>query len=216
MGEKITEMPKHLTGAAVREGRQEEDDHTAAERTELHSQDTVPNGGGGSARGEEAEDGDKAEAGTGKRATPNDAGDGARGIEEEDRKEEVVEKAAEGLEMHSGVPDAAAGCCGKRVGEEDATGVEGLQFESGECGGGEEVRRVAVTRVAARVGGTGSPSRGGTVDEITEETVELDVSDRWPRLLTETEIEQIYAVPGNRQCADCVRAALGPASAPAP
>ena len=231
-------MLKYLPDADVREGREEEDGHTAAQGTEPHSQNTVPDGGSSSARGEE-EDGDKAAEGTEKRATPDDAGDGAhgveedgaksaggaekratpddagdgaRGVEEEDGKEEVVEKAAEGQEMHSGVPDAAACCSGKRGGEEDGTGVEEIQFDSGESGGGDEVRREAVTRVAARAGGAGSPSRGGTIDEISlaEESVELDVSDGWPRLLTQTEIEQIYAVPGNKQCADCVRAALGP------
>ena len=34
--------------------------------------------------------------------------------------------------------------------------------------------------------------------------------DEWPRLLTPQEVEQIHAVPGNRQCADCLRSALGP------
>ena len=37
----------------------------------------------------------------------------------------------------------------------------------------------------------------------------------WPRPLTVSEIERVYAVPGNRQCADCVRAAPGPDGAPA-
>jgi len=39
---------------------------------------------------------------------------------------------------------------------------------------------------------------------------QVTVTGSWYRLLTKDEIGQVYAIPGNRQCADCKRSALGP------
>ena len=81
----------------------------------------------------------------------------------------------------------------------------------------------AVTRVAARRADDGALSaveHAVKAAEADEKIPEIDLEqvdgsaccgeDEWPRLLTPQEVEQIHAVPGNRQCADCLRSALGP------
>lgn len=93
----------------------------------------------------------------------------------------------------------------------DEAGAGTTNAEGGEGASAEQeirsfsrdfVSEQAITRIVARA--------DALHDEITADHVGVSVSDGWPRLLTQSELEQIYAVPGNEQCADCLRSAQGP------